>query len=69
MEISLERVMFDLGYPDPGHYEYVLMGREKRKYKLMQSIFGDKKKSLMYYGEDKPSDETITMDIERYMGL
>ena len=58
--------MIDNGHPDIGHYEYVLVKRDRRKYKLLQSIFGDKTDKLIHYGEDKPCEDRVTMDITDY---
>ena len=58
--------MIDNGYPDPGHYEYVLIKRQRRKIKLLQSIFGDNVDKLIHYGEDKPDEDRVMMDITDY---
>lgn len=55
-----------MGYPDPGHDEWVLVGSEKREIKILQILLGDKKTKLLWYGEQKPRQEEVEKDIIRY---
>ena len=63
--ITLERVLVDMGYPDPGHYEYVLVRKCERKSKILQSILGHRTSEILSYGIDRPSNEEVNKDIER----
>lgn len=65
MKIYLDTICVDNGYPDPGHDEYVLIRTEKRSNKLLQRYLGDKKIKVLWYGEDKPNDARVQIDIER----
>lgn len=65
-KIILEKVMVDNGYPDYGHYEWVLISKSKRKNKFFQKLFGDKSEKLIWYGEQKPNEDTIEKDIKFY---
>ncbi len=46
----------DNGWPDLGNYEYKIVRRIKRKYKLLQRVFGDKREYIMSF-EKKPTTE------------
>lgn len=63
MIIYLDKYCVDMGYPDPGHYEWALIRKEERKNKILQRIFGDKKTQIKWYGEDKPNEDTVDNDI------
>lgn len=56
----------DLGYPDMGHDEYVLVRVTKRKSKFWQYMLGDKEDVVLWYGEDKPTNERLAKDILKF---
>lgn len=56
----------DLGYPDMGHDEYVLVKVTKRKSKFWQYILGNKEDVVLWYGERKPTNKELAKDILRF---
>lgn len=65
--IFLEKRCVDLGYPDPGHDEWFLVKTTPRKIKFLQTILGNRKETLICYGEDKPMGIRINKDISDYL--
>jgi hypothetical protein len=62
---QLEIQLVEMGWPDEGHEEYVLVELTKRKSNFWQKILGDKRTNTFGYGEDKPSEESINKFIEQ----
>lgn len=62
-KIYFDEYIVDVGYPDPGHLEYALFKSEKRRNKILQFIFGNKKTEVKYYGSTKPDERKIEEDI------
>ena len=60
---SLEEVIIDNGYPDPGHVEYVIVKTTKRRYSIFQKMFGDKKEKIFYLLH-KPDDKEFNKIVQ-----
>jgi hypothetical protein len=65
MEYSIESVIVDQGYPDPGHEEFVIIRTKPRKNKFLQRIFGNRKEKLIYF-EKKPSDAVFNKYVSEF---
>ncbi len=66
MEIKLIEKCVDSGWPDLGHQEWFLVRYETRQFLFLQKLLGYKEITLMCYGENKPSDEKVSIDIKLY---
>lgn len=62
--IYLKEVIVDFGWPDPGHREWRLVKGIKRKNKFLQFFFGNKETELYDYGDNKPTQARVDIDIK-----
>jgi hypothetical protein len=64
-DIFIDKVLVENGWPDLGQYLYVLSRKENRS-PVWEKILGEKISRLKWYGENKPNEEEIKSDTERF---